>query len=257
MARVSAPPGRAFVGIGGWSFPPWRGTFYPDKLPQARELAYLAEHLTSTEINATFHRTQTPKSFAAWREAVPESFVFALKGPRGVSWRSVLAEAEPSLTRFLESGITELGDKLGPILWQLPPNRAFNPSMVEAFLELLPDAHQGVTLRHAIEAHHASFADPGFAALLRRRKVAWAIVDDDGFPEAADDTARFVYARLKRNAADAPDGYGAAALDAWAAKTRRWTRAGRDCFSYFIGGDKVRAPDAAQSLIRRLSQPTR
>ena len=185
------------VGIGGWSFPPWRGTFYPTGLPHARELAYVATQLTSIEINATFHGTQKPDSFRRWREAVPDGFVFSLKAPRYATWRRTLSEAGPSIARFLESGVTELGSKLGPLLWQLPPTRRFDPAAIEPFLALLPRTHAGLALRHAIEAPHQSFADPGFAELLRRFGVAWAMVDADGIPPAGP-TAEFLDARLKR-----------------------------------------------------------
>lgn len=244
--------GRIRVGIGGWTYPPWRGSFYPAGLPHAQELAYAATHLTSIEINATFHRTQTPNSFGQWRAAVPEDFLFALKAPRFATWRHDLAEAGPSISRFLDSGIAELGTALGPILWQFPPTRRFDPAMVEPFLDLLPPAHLGMTLRHAIETPHESFADPGFAALLRARSIAWAMVDADGYP-AAEPTAAFVYARLKRSAVAEPEGYATQALDRCHARLWAWAAEGRDCFVYLIAGEKVRAPVAALAMLRRLA----
>ncbi len=245
--------GHIRVGIGGWTFPPWRGVFYPAGLPHARELAYAATHLTAIEINATFHGPQKPESFRRWRDAAPPGFVFSVKAPRFATWRRELSEAGPSIARFLDSGVVELGEKLGPMLWQLPPTRKFDRATLEPFLALLPRAHGGVTLRHAIEAPHASFADPAFPALLREYGVAWAMVDDDGIPPA-EVTAGFVYARLKRNEEAAPDGYAAAALDAWHARLRGWSTERRDCFVLFIGGDKVRAPDAAAAMLARLAR---
>ena len=239
------------VGIGGWTYPPWRGAFYPPGLPHAQELTYAASVLTSIEINATFHGSQKPESFRKWRDAVPDGFVFSLKAPRYATWRRELGEAGPSITRFLESGVMELGPKLGPLLWQLPPTRKFDAAAIEPFLALLPQAHAGVPLRHAIETPHESFAHPAFAGLLRRRGVAWAVVDADGYP-AAEQTAGFLYARLKRNDAAEPDGYAAASLDAWDRRLRDLGE--QDVHVYFIAGDKARAPDAARSLLARLGR---
>lgn len=239
------------VGIGGWTFPPWRGVFYPSDLPHAQELPYAAAHLTSIEINATFHGPQKPESFRRWRDAAPDGFVFSVKAPRFATWRRELAEAGPSITRFLDSGVIELGAKLGPMLWQLPPTRKFDPAAIEPFLGLLPRAHAGIALRHAIEAPHQSFADPAFAELLRQFGITWTMVDADDYPNAVP-TGDFIYARLKRNSAAAPEGYAHAALDAWHMRSRQWATGGRDCFVYFIGGDKVRAPDAARAMLARL-----
>jgi uncharacterized protein YecE (DUF72 family) len=244
------------VGIGGWSFAPWRGGFYPPGLPHAQELAFAASRLTSIEINATFHGPQKPASFRNWRDAVPEDFAFAVKAPRTATWRRELAEAGPTIARFLDGGVMELGQQLGPMLWQFPPTRRFEPAAMEAFLELLPPEHGGRPLRHAVEVFHESFADPGFATLLRRFGVAWAVVDADGYGPADSETADFVYARLKRNAASEAEGYAGAALDRWAAQLRTWARGARACFAYFIGGDKVRAPDAAQAMLARLARPS-
>jgi uncharacterized protein YecE (DUF72 family) len=239
------------VGIGGWTFPPWRGVFYPAGLPHAQELAYAAGRLTSIEINATFHGTQKPESFRKWRDAVPEGFVFSVKAPRYATWRRELAEARPSIARFLDSGVTELGPKLGPMLWQLPPTRKFDAAAIEPFLALLPREHAGLALRHAVETPHESFADPAWRALLRQYGVAWAMIDAEGYP-TAEPTADFVYARLKRNAQAEPQGYASAALDSWRKQLGRWSAAGLDCFVYFIAGDKVRAPAAAAAMLRQL-----
>jgi uncharacterized protein YecE (DUF72 family) len=217
------------VGIGGWTYAPWRGRFFPAGLPHARELAYAAERLSSIEINGTFYRHQTPATTHG-------------KAP---------AEA---VARFLASGVTELGDRLGPILWQFPYNRKFSPEALRDFLALLPAAHAGVALRHAVEARHPSFATPEAQKLFRAAKVAAAIIDSDKQVLDLTLTAPFVYARLQRNQLAAPEGYAADGLDDWAAKARTWARAkGRDVFVYFIAGDKERAPDSAMAFMRRLS----
>jgi len=258
------------AGIGGWNFPEWRGTFYPKGLPRARELAYAAERLTSIEINGTFYRQQAPARFAGWARAVPDGFGFAVKAHRATTHSKEAAQTEAAVGRFLTSGITELGDRLGPLLWQFPPYRPFAADTLAAFLALLPAAQDGVALRHAIEARHASFADPAAVALCRKAGVALVIVDSDKHALLGDLTAPFIYARLQRTAQGAPEGYDSAALDAWAARARRWAAGrivadlklaapapraktyGRDCFVYFISGDKARAPDAAMAFLRRL-----
>jgi uncharacterized protein YecE (DUF72 family) len=257
------------VGIGGWTFAPWRGSFYPPGLPHAQELEYASSKLTAIEINGTFYRSQTPASFARWAAETPDSFVFAVKAPRVATYRNALHESEPSIARFLESGLTELGAKLGPLLWQFPPTRKFDTAAMEGFLALLPLSYEGMALRHVIEARHPSFDDPAWIALLRRFGVAHAIVERDDTP-LGDVTADFVYARLERNDAAAPHGYAEAALDAWAQRLRAWAagrrvddlrcsgpaakgrQPPRDCFAFFISGDKVRAPDAAMAMLARL-----
>ena len=266
--RKPSNPAPVRVGIGGWTFAPWRGAFYPPGLPHAKELAYAASKLTAIEINGTFYRTQSPTSFATWARTVPDGFVFALKGPRAATNRAALAESEPSVQRFLASGLAELGDRLGPILWQFPPTRRFDPAVMAEFLALLPPAFAGLTLRHVIEARHESFADPEWFALLRRHGVAAAIVESGKHALLGDLTAPFSYARLERNDAAEPEGYASAALDAWARRTRCWSmgepvtdlpRVGpadepmpRESFVFFISGDKVRAPTAAQAFLARL-----
>ncbi len=258
---------RIRAGIGGWTFAPWRGPFYPAGLVQAKELAYAASRLTAIEINGTFYRTQAPASFAKWRAEVPDGFVFALKAPRVTTHRTALAESEPSIARFLDSGLVELADALGPILWQFPPTRRFDAEAFAPFLALLPPSHRGVPLRHAIEARHESFAVPEWFALLRQHDIAAAIVDSDKHTLLGDLTAPFVYARLERNAEAEPEGYASKALDMWANRARRWASGQtvddlplttpaakpqpRECFVFFISGDKVRAPDAAKAFIQR------
>jgi uncharacterized protein YecE (DUF72 family) len=238
------------VGIGGWVFPPWRGAFYPPGLKHSEELTYASRHVSAIEINGTFYRLQTPASFRRWHDETPEDFVFSLKGPRYVTHRTDLGGAGPALDRFLSSGITELRAKLGPILWQFAPNRHFDEPAFAAFLEWLPRQ-----LRHVVEVRHASFATPGFFALLRRHRVALALVDDAKYPGFDEVTGDFVYARLRRCAEAEPAGYPPAALDAWAERARQWSQGGtRDVFLYFINGAKVRAPAAAQALLQRLNQ---
>ncbi len=259
------------VGIGGWTYEPWRGVFYPPKLKHADELGYASRKLTSIEINGTFYRAQKPESFRHWAEQTPPGFMFSLKASRYSTHRRVLAEAAPSVERFLQSGIVELGDKLGPILWQLPPTTAFRPDDFAAFLKLLPAAHQGRRLRHAIEVRHKSFCTDAFIGLLREHNVALVYAESDKHPPMADVTADFVYARLQRTLADEPAGYPSAALDRWAARAREWEagetpkdlpliapaakrKGPRDCFLYFISGAKERAPAAAMALIERLGK---
>ena len=260
--------GAIFVGIGGWNFPPWRGVFYPAGLPQARELAFVGERMSATEINATFYGRQKPESFRKWRDAVPEGFVFAVKASRFTTHKKDLAAAGESVASFLDSGITELGAKLGPVLWQFPPTRRFEREAFAAFLRHLRPTQDGGRLRHVIETRHESFGDPAYMALLRDHGVAHAIIESDKHPLLADVTADFVYARLELNSESAPEGYNSAALDGWAARVKAWAggeaaddlpRAGatapaaaREAFVFFISGDKVRAPDAAMAFRTRV-----
>ncbi len=257
------------VGIGGWTFAPWRGTFYPDGLKHADELKYAASKLTSIEINGTFYRTQSAASFAKWRDETPEDFVFAVKGHRAVVNKKVLAEAGEAIDWFLKSGITELGPKLGPLLWQFAPYKKFDPDDFGAFLALLPKAADGVQLRHVVEVRSQSFLVPEFVALLRKHNVAVVSAHSDDYPAIADVTADFVYARLQKSQETIATGYAPADLDGWAARARLWAAGGevddlprfgakaaakkkRDVFVYMIAGAKVRAPAAAQALIARL-----
>ncbi len=240
------------VGIGGWVFAPWRGAFYPPGLTQARELSHASRQVTAIEINGTFYGSQKPASFRRWHDETPEGFVFSLKGPRFVTHRRDLATAGPSIERFFASGVVELGPKLGPILWQFAPFLRFDEAGFAAFLALLPREVDGRALRHVVEVRHPSFAVPAFAELLRRHKVAVALVDDEKYPALDEVTADFVYARLRRCSLDEPAGYSPQALDLWAERFRASSSAGLDCFVYFINGAKVRAPAAALSLLARL-----
>jgi uncharacterized protein YecE (DUF72 family) len=258
------------VGIGGWTFAPWRGVFYPRGLPHSQELRHATAHVTSIEINGTFYRTQSPASFRKWAAEAPEGFVFALKAPRYATHRKVLAEAGESIERFYESGPLELGDKLGPVLWQFAPFKKFDPEDFGAFLALLPRELKGRALRHVVETRHPSFADPKAVELLRAQGVALAILDSTKHPVIEDLTADFVYARLERAQAAEPTGYAEKALDRWSERFGAWAKGGepadatrllakpapkakaRDCFVYFISGAKERNPAAAMAMIERL-----
>ena len=269
-ARGRPSAGTVRVGIGGWTYADWRDNFYPPGWPQGRELEYASRQLTAIEVNGTYYRTQAPATFAKWRDETPEGFVFALKAARVATNRRVLAEAGPSIERFVGSGIAELGDKLGPILWQFAPTKRFDPEDFGAFLELLPSRVGDLALRHVLEVRHASFMTPEFLALARRHGAATVFTDSAEHPSFADLTAGFVYARLMGAQAGEPEGYPAPALERWADVARRWARgeepaelprveppgaAGgpRDVFVFFIDGAKERAPAAAQALLRRLA----
>lgn len=257
------------VGIGGWSFAPWRGAFYPKGLPQARELAHASRQLGSIEINGTFYRTQKPEVFRSWAAEAPDGFVFAVKGPGYVSNRKDLTESAPNIARFFDSGPTEMADKLGPILWQLAPTKKFVADEIAGFLELLPREHAGRPIRHALEVRHDSFTTPEFIALMRQAQVPVVYAHSDKYPEIADVTGDFVYARLQRSRAEEETGYAPAELDVWAERFGKWAEGGepddlprvaresatakpRDCFVYFIAGAKERNPAAAMALIERL-----
>ena len=257
------------VGIGGWVFAPWRGTFYPKGLVQARELAHASRCLTTIEINGTFYGAQKPASFRRWAEETPDDFVFSLKGPRFATHRPRLAEAGPSIDRFFGTGVLELGEKLGPVLWQLPPNKAFEPEDFAAFLALLPQSLAGRAIRHAVEVRHKSFVAPEFVALMRKFSAAVVLVDAPSHPMFADVTADFLYLRLQRTEETVATGYRPDALALWADRAGAWARGGappalptlapaagskskRDVFIYMISGAKVRAPAAAMALIEAL-----
>ncbi len=261
--------GRIRVGVGGWVFEPWRGSFYPGGLPQKRELEYMSRHLTSIEINGTYYGSQKPESFRRWRDETPDDFVFAVKGPRFATNRKVLAEAGESIARFFGSGVLELGPKLGPVNWQFMATKRFDPEDFAAFLALLPEEAGGLRLRHAVEVRHASFRDPRLTAMARERGVAVIVAGDSAYPQISDPTASFVYVRVMGTYADEAAGYGASALDAWAGRARRWQegevpddvdavdpgavlREDRDVFLYVISGAKERNPAAAMALIERL-----
>ena len=262
--------GKIRLGIGGWTFAPWRGVFYPDKLPQAKELSYAASHLTSIEINGTYYGSQKPASYRKWASEVPDGFVFSLKGPRFATNRRVLAEAGDSIKRFYDSGVLELGDHLGPVLWQFAPTKKYDEADFGAFLELLPRELDGRALRHVVEVRHDSFCAPDFVALLRRFEIPVVFSEHATYPAIADITGDFVYARLQKGSDDVKTGYPPKALDAWAKRFETWAGGGepgdlprmgpaahkkqpRDVFAYVIHEGKVRAPAAAMALIERVS----
>jgi len=245
MARVR-------VGIGGWTYAPWRGTFYPQGLRQKDELAYAASHVTAIEINATYYGSQKPASFANWAKAAPDGFVYALKASRYCTNRRRLGEAGESIARFFGQGLTELGDRLGPILWQFAPTKRFEADDMAAFLELLPARVDGLPLRHALEVRHESFRDPAFSALARAAGAAIVFADHEEYPCIDEQTADFTYARLMRTREEEETGYSAAELDGWASRASDWSAGGRDVFIFMISGAKVRNPAAAEALIARL-----
>jgi len=267
---MTKPP-RIRVGIGGWSFAPWRGTFYPKGLVHSKELEYTSAHLTSIEINSTFYRSQNPATFRKWAAATPAGFVFAVKGSRFVTNRRVLAEAGESLQRFFASGVLELADRLGPFLWQFTPTKKFEEADFGKFLELLPETMAGQKLRHAVEVRHDSFKTPAFTSLLRRFSIPVVFADHDSYPAIADVTGDFVYARLQQGKDSIKTGYPPKTLDQWAQRARVWAKGeepqdlprvdeahrtpakARDVFLYFIHEGKLRAPAAAMALIERLS----
>jgi len=242
----------ARVGIGGWTYPPWRGVFYPEKFPQSRELEYASSQLGAIEINATFYGRQKPKSWETWEKTAPEGFQFAIKGSRFCVMRSRLCEGAEGIGNFFAQGFAALGPKLGPILWQFAGRRKFDRDDIAGFIDLLPETLDGLKLRHAIEPRHGSFRDDKFFDLCRARNIAIVFEDSDEYPCIEADTADFAYARLQRMNEDVPTGYDDAALDGFAERARKWTGAGRDSYIFMINGAKVRAPAAALALQERL-----
>ena len=240
--------GRIRVGIGGWTFEPWRGTFYPEGLRQKDELAYVGQHLTATEINATYYSTQKPATFANWAKAVPDGFQFAVKASRFCTNRRVLAEADESIAKFIGQGIAELGDRLGPILWQFMPTKKFDPEDFGAFLKLLPGSIDGVPLRHALEVRHESFDDPAFLQLARDAGAAVVLADHDEYPAIKGHDVGFSYLRLMRTREEEATGYSPEDIESWKKSAKSMADKG-DVFVFFISGAKVRAPAAAQAMI--------
>lgn len=246
------PRGRIRIGIGGWTYPPWRGTFYPSDLPQKRELEHASRRLGAIEINATFYGRQSPKSWQGWADAVPEGFEFAVKGSRYCVTRPKLADAGEGVGVFFAQGLAALGEKLGPILWMLASRRQFDSGDIAGFFKTLPKELNGVKLRHAIEPRHESFRDDRFFDLCRKHDIAIVFGDDDQFPCIDVETASFAYARLQRMQEHVSTGYPGAKLDEFASRVSRWADSGRDCYVFMINGAKVRAPAAALALQERL-----
>jgi len=258
------------TGIGGWTFDPWDDSFYPSDLPKKRQLDYASRQLTAIEVNGTYYSSQKPATFAKWASEVPEGFVFSLKASRYCTNRKVLAEAGPSIEKFVNQGIAELGDHLGPILWQFMATKKFEPEDFEAFLALLPKTLEGRPLTHVVEPRHASFQVPEFIEMLRRHGVAAVCADHHDYPMFADPTADFVYARLQKGTDETPTCYPPAELDAWSERLKTYAGGGvpddlpliakgsaaairpRDVFAFFISGGKVNAPRGAMDLQQKV-----
>ena len=262
---------RIRVGIGGWDFDPWRETFYPEKLAKTKQLQYASRQLTAIEVNGTYYRTQSPATYAKWRDETPGGFVFSMKALRYTTNRRVLAEAGDSVGKFLASGITELGEKLGPIVWQLAPTKKFDADDLGAFFKLLPAKQDGIRLRHVLDARHESFMCAQYLALARKHDVATVFTDSDEYPSFADITGPLIYARLMRSQAEIATGYGKKDLKAWAARAQSWAageepadlnrieEAGkkakaREVYIYFISAAKERNPAAACALLAELGE---
>lgn len=262
--------GRIRAGMGGWTFEPWEGSFYPADLPRKRQLEYAARQVKTIEVNGTYYSGFKPETYAKWAAETPDDFVFAIKGNRFVTNRKVLSSAGESMQKFFAQGLELLGGKLGPIVWQFAPTKTFEPEDFEGFLALLPKRHAGLALRHVLEVRHASFVDPAFVALARSRGMAICHAHHRAYPEIADVTADFVYSRLQKGQDDVPTAYPEAELDAWTQRLRIWAAGGvpddlpradpsatvektpRDVFVYIIHEGKIRAPQGAMALQRRL-----
>lgn len=265
----STRPANIRIGIGGWTYAPWRGTFYPSDLTQSRELEYASKNLTSIEINGTFYGLQKPASYEKWYQETPDDFVFSLKAPRYATNKKILADAGETIERFFASGVLLLKQKLGPINWQFATTKKFDKEDFEAFLKLLPASIEGQKLRHAVEVRNDTFKTPDFIALARQYKVAVVLAGDSDYPQIADLTAPFVYARIMGTTDKQAKGYSTRALDAWAQRARQLASgtspdgletsstppartATRDVYLYVISGFKERNPAAAMALIKRL-----
>nr|WP_315252514.1 DUF72 domain-containing protein [uncultured Duganella sp.] len=247
MAQIRA-------GIGGWDYAPWRETFYPADVPLKKQLEYASTQVTSIEINGTFYRTAKPEHFASWAEKTPDDFIFSVKATRYATNRKVLADAGESIERFMDSGLTELGDKLGPILWQLAATKQFDPDDIEAFFKLLPARLGKRKLQHVLDARHDSFLCDDYIKLARKHKVATVLTDSPKFPNFDSLTGDFVYARLMDAQSDIDTGYSKPALKKWAKQAQHWQAEAKSgqVYVYFINGAKERAPAAAQHLLSLL-----
>jgi uncharacterized protein YecE (DUF72 family) len=260
---------RIRIGVGGWNYAPWRGAFYPKGLPHGQELEYASRKLTSIEIDSTYYGSKTPETFARWRDATPDDFVFAVKGPRFATNRRVLAEAGASVERFFKTGVTELKGKLGPVNWQFARTKRFDPDDFGAFLRLLPSSVDGLAIRHAVEVRNESFKTREFVELARAHGASVVVAGDSAFPLIADPAAPFVYARVMGTTETQRLGYSDEALDIWAKRALAWAKGGappdlgavggpvasaaaRDVFLYVISGFKALNPAAAMGLIERL-----
>lgn len=248
---MSSKSGTIRVGIGGWTFEPWRGVFYPAGLPHKRELEFASRALTAIEINGTYYSTFKPDTWRKWNDETPDDFVFTVKASRYCTNRKILADAGDAVKKFMNQGLTELGPKLGPINWQFMATKKFDPDDFSAFLTLLPKTLNGIAIRHAVEVRHPSFVDERFYALARKHKIAIVCAIDDAFPEIDQPAAGFTYARIMTSTEDVKTGLPAKDLNKIADRARSWAKIG-DVFAFFISSAKVRNPAAAQSLIRLL-----
>jgi uncharacterized protein YecE (DUF72 family) len=287
--------GKVRIGISGWLYRGWRGTFYPPDLPQKDELAFVGRSFNSVEVNSTFYRSQAPNTFKRWAATVPDDFVFAVKGSRYITHIRRLRDAKEPLANFFATGVLGLGKKLGPILWQLPPNFRFQPDVIESFLDLLPQDTAAASklakkhgprskpsstvtdakrpLRHALEIRHDSFIDPAFIELLRAHNVALVCADTVEWPRLMDLTADFVYCRLHGASKLYFTNYSPRDINAWAKRVQAWIngdaasgkyvvkdakvpRIPRDVYVYFDNTEKVHAPDNAKSLARKVMKST-
>jgi uncharacterized protein YecE (DUF72 family) len=239
------------VGVGGWSYEPWEETFYPPKLAATKQLEYAASKFTAIEINATFYRTQSAASFQKWAASTPDDFQFSVKAPRAAVQRKDLREAKESIEWFFNSGVGELGAKLGPIFWQMAPYKKFEAAEMTAYFDMLPEKLGKLNLRHALEVRHASFTDEAFLKLARERNVAVVTVESEKHPLIVEPTADFAYARLELTQADEPTGYPKPALKKWMKTARDWEKSG-DVYLYFISGAKERNPAAAMAMLHLL-----
>lgn len=264
--------GTIYVGIGGWDYEPWRETFYPSDVPKRLQLHYASRRLTAIEVNGTYYRLQSPTVFAKWRDKTPAGFIFSLKASRFTTSRRDLREAGESVQKFLSSGIIELGDKLGPVMWQLAPSKKFDPDEIAAFLKLLPNSQSGVRLRHALEVRNDTFMCSEYLNVARKFEISTVFADSDEYPSFADVTGNFVYARLMKTVSEQPTGYTKPALAKWAQRCTQWSQGDspsdlphvekkpaavskpRDVFAFFISGAKERAPAAAMRLIQTLQE---
>ena len=245
--------GRTFVGIGGWTFEPWRGVFYPEGLTQKRELAYASRALSSIEINGTYYSSFKPPSWMKWHDETPDGFVFSVKASRYCTNRKQLSAAKDSIAKFLGQGLHILGDRLGPVNWQFMETKKFDAEDMADFFKLLPKEVEGVPLRHALEVRHPSFQDPAFYDLARRHNAAIVYADHDRFPEIDEPTADFTYARLMRSRAEEDTGYSKKELGQWAKRVQNWAKRG-DVYAYFISGAKVKNPAAALAFMENVGR---
>jgi len=258
------------IGVGGWTYEPWRGTFYPEELIQKRELEYASRQLTSIEINGTYYGSQKAETFAKWRDQTPDDFVFSVKAPRYAMNRRVLGQAGETIERFIGGGVLELKDKLGPINWQCDPAKQFDPDDFEAFLKLLPKKADGRALRHVVEVRHESFRNVQFIEMMRAYSVAVVTAGDSVHPQIADITAPFVYVRIMGTKAKEASGYSNDAIKQWIKRAKAWAQGkvpsdlacvtasaadgnSRDVYLYVISGYKARNPAAAAALLKCLA----